>query len=80
MSTTEQVRDVVLSFLSARDAALKSQPVVQEADKDESQDDYGEFSFDFNDPAILAMTGVETPSVLNDQVSPDRKTAEVHAS
>lgn len=60
-STTQEIRELVLTFLSRRLATLPSQMPAHVAPSEESQEDYGDFLFNLNDPALLALTGVEVP-------------------
>lgn len=60
MNTALEMRMLVQAFLKARNAVLprpiirRAPPVVQE----ESQEDYGDFGFDLDDPAVAAALGV----------------------
>lgn len=56
--TNQQLRSLIQSFLSARLAAL---PPIKRIDtvQDESQEYWGDFSFDIDDPDVLALTGVD---------------------
>lgn len=61
-TTGLQVRQLIQSFLDARQSALPkpthiTTTGVSTEDSQESQDDYGSFDFDIDDPVFLAALG-----------------------
>jgi hypothetical protein len=62
-----QVLSCINDFLSARQKAIPARAPPPPAR--ESQDDYGDFDFDYDDPALNAMLGVEAASNKTDERS-----------
>jgi hypothetical protein len=57
MNTALEMRELIQAFLKARSAVMPKLPTqrLQQVVQEESQEDYGEFSFDFNDPDFAAI-------------------------
>ncbi|KAH7914631.1 Mus7/MMS22 family-domain-containing protein [Hygrophoropsis aurantiaca] len=78
--TGTELRQLVQSFLNARSQALPKPHFPQpkpEVESQESQDEYGQFSLDFNDPELLAALGDAGPPTIAEYKSQEEAVCKV---